>query len=419
MSQAFLPGFEPCIDPSVQDEETTKQRSTVETVPQIAKIDSQPIQAALPDSGVDDIAVEVRRPTNRCAVPALVSEFHRRVRARNERRTATHYRWLLLDVLKLASSLAGRELSIEELLLNRQVLGQTLSTSTNSRGDREVSSWHAAQRRSVLRSFVQLMDVELRMIGIPDAAALLTSALRSVAVPVGSGFRLPVGTRRNRGGPAPTAEEIRAIREVIGGKQGWRGVRDELFLNLLARRGQRITGLLELDGARAYRLPGGSCRFMLRAKSAREPYELVVPDNLVEKLEAYIAGFNSWSKATGLTDRIGFGVPGMFWRNDSGRKLTHHVWSTMLKEACAEAGVAVYTSHAFRRAFATIGSTVAPRPVTAVAGNWTSTRRMDDHYIQPSLVRLRSALANLGQPHGQPDLEAPLTGARELSRVGR
>jgi hypothetical protein len=112
-------------------------------------------------------------------------------------------------------------------------------------------------------------------------------------------------------------------------------------------------------------------------------------------LISYSEQFNAWAKTAGLPDRIGLGVPGPLWRNDLGYPLSYKAWSRHLKQACVDAGVPVYTSHAFRRAFATMTSFSLPRLTVAAVGNWSSPRLMDDHYIQPSLTRLRSRLARL------------------------
>ena len=298
-------------------------------------------------------------------------------------------------MLDLASNLAGRSVGILELLQDEPLLGQTLATATTADGSREISAWLAAQRRSVLRSFIELMEPELRRAGITDAGDRLVRALRSVAEPVGTGYRLPGGKPRGRGGPTPSIEELAAIRDELARKPGWRGARNEIILSLMTRRGVRIGGLLMLDGASAHRLPDGRVRCLLRAKSKREPYELATPSSLIEPPARYVETFNTWAKASGLPERIGFGTPGRFWRNDLGQPLTYRAWTKELKQACVSVGLPVYTSHAFRRAFATISTAVAPRATVATAGNWSSTRRLDDHYVHPSLKRLRQSAAKL------------------------
>ncbi len=377
---------------------TTKQRSTVLEGTETPKIDSQPVQGGLPGLCEDKLIAPRRRRASAkslSAVEPLVALYDKRIATRWSAPTRQQYRWVLRNMLDLASNLAGRSVGLLELLQAEPLLGQTLASATAADGRREVTAWLVAQRRSVLRSFIELMDPELRREGIRDAGDALVRALRSVAEPVGTGYRLPGGRPRGRGGPTPSIEELAAIQDELARKPGWRGARNEIILGLMTLRGVRIGGLLGLDGASAHRLPDGRVRCLLRAKSKREPYELAVPGSLIEPLARYVEQFNAWAQASGLPDRIGFGTPGRFWRNDLGRPLTYQTWTTELKQACVSAGLPVYTSHAFRRAFATTSTTVAPRATVAIAGNWTSTRRMDDHYVQPSITRLRQSVASL------------------------
>ena len=377
---------------------TTKQRSTVPEGAQTQKIDSLPVQGGLPGLGEDKLIAPQRRRASAeslSAVEPLVDLYDLRVATRWTEPTRRQYRWVLRNMLDLASNLAGRSVGLLELLKDEPLLGQTLATATTADGRSEISAWLAAQRRSVLRSFTQLMDPELRREGIGDAGDALVRALRSVAEPVGTGYRLPGGRPRGRGGPTPSIEELAAIQDELARKPGWRGARNEIILDLMTLRGVRIGGLLGLDGASAHRLPDGRVRCLLRAKSKREPYELAVPGSLIEPLARYVETLNAWAQASGLPDRIGFGTPGRFWRNDLGQPLTYQTWTNELKQACVSAGLPVYTSHAIRRAFATISTAVAPRATVATAGNWASTRRMDDHYVQPSITRLRQSVASL------------------------
>ena len=377
---------------------TTKRGLTVWQEAQTAKIDSHPVQRGLLGLG-EDIPIAKRRRSlpreSHQASDDLLILYEKRIAARWPNRTKQQYRWVLRNMLALACNLAGQSVSILEVLRDEQLLGQIFATATTADGKRPVSAWHMAQRRSILRSFVEIMEPELRCEGIVDAGDALIRALRSVAEPVGTGYRLPVGATRGRGGPTPSQEEIAAIQHELSSKPSWRGCCNEAIFSLMVRRGLRIGSLLTLDGASAHRLRDGRMHCFLRAKSKREPYELIVPNDLTELLSRYVEQFNSWAKASGLPDRIGFGVSGLFWRNDLGRPLTYPAWTNELKQACIAASVPVYTSHAFRRAFATNATAVAPRPTVATVGNWASKRLMDDSYCQRSLSRIEQSVARL------------------------
>jgi len=194
----------------------------------------------------------------------------------------------------------------------------------------------------------------------------------------------------------PSEEDIGAIRKALLNRGDWTGHRSAAFLEVMAKRGQRVGALLQLDGSNLHRLSDGRVRMILHAKSSREPFELVLPAETVKQFEAYIAGFNEWAQASGLPQRIGFGVPGPFWRGDSGKSWTYQAWSRELSRACLQAGVARVKSHGFRRAFASRATTLVPRSLAALSSNWSSPRRMDDHYVQRSLTHLRSQLSNIG-----------------------
>ena len=193
----------------------------------------------------------------------------------------------------------------------------------------------------------------------------------------------------------PTPEEADALVQAMRSAPGWLGPRNAAFLLTLARRGQRVGALLRLDGCDLHRLPNGGVRIILSAKSSPRPAELAVPDVVQTELERYIHDFNHWAKSTSLPYRIGFGVPGAFWRGDTGKRWSYENWRRELHSACQQAETPRLTAHSFRRAFATEAVSVVSRSLAALAGTWTSPRRMDDHYVQPAISKLTTRLANL------------------------
>jgi len=376
---------------------TTKQRSAVEAANYDAKIGIG-VQLALPGVGVEAVPLRPRTKKPRPIAgndAKLLKEFGGRVRRRFSEATARQYAWVLRDFLRLAGTLSGRSVSVAALFTDLDLLGRTLASGKDGLGTRTISAWLASQRRSVVRSFALLMTHELEEIGIGDPSSKVTAALQATAEPVGSGFRLPVGWPRGRGGPMPTDEESVAILHALTEQLGWAAARNAAFLGILSARGQRVGALLKLDGADLHRLRDGRVRMLLHAKSSREPLELVLPVEALAPLDAYAEGFNAWARASGSIVRVGFGQPGVFWRGSGGQPWKYAGWSRELAVACLRAGVPKVTAHGFRRAYATQATSVVPRSVAALAGNWTSPRRMDDHYVQPSLARLRVQLSTL------------------------
>jgi hypothetical protein len=326
----------------------------------------------------------------------IIRLFCQRVLARSSKRSAGQYRWIMRDAVRIASRVAGRRVSIYELFSDQRLLGAVFSCPTTSRTEREVSMWLTSHRRTVPTRFARLMEDELRERGVFDALERVIAALREVAKPVGTGYRLPVGRPRGRGGAMPTPEEATLVLQELAAAPGWAGYRNTAIAAILRRRGQRINALLELDGANVYRLPDGGIRIIVRAKSARQPAEVHLPNDVATAMSAYVDDFNAWARKRGLPQRIGFGLAGKFWRHDTSNRLTYEVWTRILKQAAVRRGVVPFPSHAFRRAFATEATQKLPRSVAALAGGWTSNRRMDDHYVQPSLTKLRRLLTNLG-----------------------
>ena len=240
---------------------TTKQRSALAQQPTMQR-SALGVQLAFAGCGVESFAAKRRRATTQIDFTSrdgeLLEEFARRLSNRHAKKTVDQYMWVLKDVLALAA-LSGESPSLEKLFTNLDLMGRTLARATDASDSRTISAWLAAQRRSVLRSFAGLMEQELETLGITDPSARITQVLQAIAEPIGSGFRLPVGRPRGRGGPMPSEEDIDAIREAIADRPGWEGTRNTAFLSILNSRGQRIGALLQLDGSNLHRYRMAKC----------------------------------------------------------------------------------------------------------------------------------------------------------------
>ena len=328
-----------------------------------------------------------------------IEQFVARVGRRSSGATTRHYRWVIRDILRVAERRAGRSLQFAELLSDRGLVGETLADLRCGGSERLVSGWLFAQRRSVLRRFCSLMASELEAAGVVSPLTVVDAALRQVAEPVGSGFRLTQAPIRNKGGAVPSPAQIEAVRRRLAeGSVGWIGQRNVALFEIMELRGQRVGALLALDGANLFRLRSGAGRAVLRAKSSRDPAEIAIPVEVVAMLSGYFTGFNQWAAGHGLAARVGFGRPGPVWRTETGRALGYAGWARTLRRACDRACVPRFTSHALRRAFATEAVKAVPRQIAALAGNWTSPRRMDDHYVRPDLGQIEAQLAAIRGP---------------------
>lgn len=273
----------------VQPPQTTKQGSQVAQGGPDARIASA-VQAALGICDVDDRPVPGRhrlKPRLDPSTELLIEIFKEKVLARDSAATGREYAWAFRDTVRLASRLAGRALSVGELFSEPGLLRDVFANADSSSGDHEVSAWLTAHRRSVMRAFVNLMSCELAALGAKGVDQFLTTELRAAAEPIGSGYRLPVGATRGRGGIMPTELEARSIEESLGAEPGWHGLRNAALFAFLRRRGQRIGALLQLDGSNLYLMPDGTARIVIRAKSSREPSQLMLPPEVARVLLAY------------------------------------------------------------------------------------------------------------------------------------
>ena len=112
-------------------------------------------------------------------------------------------------MLRIASRIAGRSLTLSQFLGDEGLLGQVLVTDEREDGGR-CSKSTIAHRRTAIRSVVTMLRPELQSALGRDPHDVIRDALRAVAERRGGGYRISAGTPRTRGGPTPNAEELRA-----------------------------------------------------------------------------------------------------------------------------------------------------------------------------------------------------------------
>ncbi|MGH7487084.1 MAG: tyrosine-type recombinase/integrase [bacterium] len=293
------------------------------------------------------------------------------------------YIYQLRVMLRIAACLVGHAVTLEELFEDPTLLGRCLVHDRNMADDASLSRWTLAQRRSAIRSFATLLRPELaRRLG-EDPHVRLDCALRLVAERVGTGFRLPGGKPRQRGGTVPTAEEIAALLATAGQQTGYWGQRDQAFFRILAETGTRINALRSLDGEDCIEMPSGRLRLYVHAKGKREQREIELSDVAAECLCAYAHAFNRLAVTRGWKARVQIGKPGPLWRNSGIGCWPYASVVAALRAACRAAELTPFTPHALRRAFATDAARDLARHIVAKAGGWQGLERLDDHYIHP------------------------------------
>jgi integrase len=293
------------------------------------------------------------------------------------------YRYQLGAILRIAERLRGEAVTLAETFRDQHLLGQTLTYDLAPVRGHRISKWTLAQRRSAARSFVSLMMPEFSSLLDCDPHVRIDDALQSAAERVGTGFRLTGGQPRRRGGEVPTSDEVRAVIKAASRVPGFRGIRNEAFLLILASTGTHVNALRNLDGCDCVEMPSGRLRFYVHDKGKLEPRELELSFELSEALRSYIGSYNWRAAGRRWRARIQIGKPGPIWRNSSRGCWSYDSARKMFHDACNAAGVAPFTPHALRRAFATDVTSMLPRHVVALAGGWQGLERMDDHYIRP------------------------------------
>ena len=321
--------------------------------------------------------------------------YEQRAAARLTKRSVTTYRWLRKDMLACASAVAGRRIGLLELFADRDLLGRVLVSDRLAVG-RACSKSTIAHRRTAIRSVASVLRPELQAALGCDPHEVIREALRSVAERRGGGYRITGGASRTKGGPAPSAGELRAIIAAMGQAEGWFGLRDCAYVMLLASTASRVNALRTLDGADCHGLPGDRVRVLLHQKNGRARHEVELDQESREALRIYVFAYNEAMRSAGRSDRVVLGEPGPIWRTERGRQLPDKALRAALRQACRSAGTPDYTPHAFRRAWATAASEVLPRWEGALGGGWRGTERFDASYVTPSRAAVWRKVAAVG-----------------------
>lgn len=314
---------------------------------------------------------------------SLVSAYLGRLAARGAAAAGMNaYRYQLRATLRSARRLSGRTVTPVELFGDAHLLGRALVDEVSTTGA-QLSKWTLAQRRSAVRSFAALMRPELLSLLGAEPSAVVERALREVAERVGGGYRLPGGRPRRRGGCVPTPDEVNRVLAVLGRAPGFVGLRNRAFFGLLVATGCRVNALRSLDGTACVLMPSGRLRLYLHEKGKAERREVELSREAARDVQAYLEAFNRHAGNRGLQTRPRIGEPGAIWRNAAGRAWSYPDILTTLRAGCAGAGVAAFTPHALRRAFATEAASRLPRHTVALAGGWNGLERLDNHYVRP------------------------------------
>lgn len=348
----------------------------------------------------------------------LLDTFRRRCRAQHKPRTAEQYTWTLRSALDLAIEVTGRSFTVAGLFKDVDALSLSIATDRRVGGGAKLSMWTIASKRAGIRCVARLLTPELRSLGIPDPLQVIDRALQRRSTRIGTRYSLPGGTPRGRGGKTPDVPTVRALLDALGDRQGWEGIRNQVFFEVMYLTGVRVGALTLLDGSMLRRRSDGTGQLVAHAKHGRDSGEFVIPKETMAQIDRYVTDFNLWALARGKVQRIRIGSEGALWRSITGGPMAAETPGKMLRSACKAIEIEALTPHSFRRAFATTATEALSRATVAEAGGWTGDQRMDDHYIQRSTNSVQEAIGGVRQSlSSSPIPITPLPPTRPLTGV--
>ena len=333
--------------------------------------------------------------------------YEKRAAGRLSTRSMQTYRWLRNEMLACASAETGRRVVILDLFANPELLGRMLVSDRLANG-RVCSTSTIAHRRTAIRSVASLVRPELHEALGRDPHAVIREALRSVAERRGSGYRIPGGTPRTRGGPTPTRDEVQAILAAMGRTaRAGLGLRDRAFATLLGSTAARVTALRTLDAADCHVLPDDRVRVLLHQKNGRARHEV--------ELDQRVAPGAAAVRVRVQRDDAGRGTPRSHRPRAPGTGLAN--WSAARRCRTGRCGPpsaapAASRGHAGLHAARLPpgvgdrggrGCCPAGRPRSR--GGWRGTARFDASYVTPRRKAVWTKLSGLGMDDAPPRAE--------------
>jgi integrase len=321
-----------------------------------------------------------RSHKRRRLTPELVEFARRAIERGYSPITAREQGRTLQGVLKVASTLGGRRMSFAELAQDPFLLaGACTNADRRGRGDGRLRKSTLHSRRVAVRTFLRLMEGYLE--GSHDTLAeRFETALHDQCELVGVMYRFKDCQRQPRELYTPSRSEIEALLREASTHQGpFQPVRDVAFLMLLASTGLRVSSALNIDGQSFYRLDG-DLWVRVREKRKAEPQQVRIVPELRAALERYILVCNRFLAEKGSKNRIGFGLPGPFWRSPPAGPFKRDAATMMVRRASRRVCSREFGPHAIRRFVTQELTERLPRSTVLDVLRWDSTQSLDNHY---------------------------------------
>jgi integrase len=181
----------------------------------------------------------------------------------------------------------------------------------------------------------------------------------------------------------PTQSDVDALlRELASSPNAYFAERDVAFICLVASTGLRLSSAVRIDGADFYRL-GSTLWVTVREKCKAETSHVPIPSEVETMLRRYASAANQYMANRRLSDRIGTGVPGPFWRSPPAHCWTAPGAQQMIQRATGRACSRPFGPHTIRRFVAQKLVHYMSRAAVAEALRWDSVATLDEHYGPP------------------------------------
>jgi len=326
-----------------------------------------------------------------------------------ERPTSAHsHRKALESLAKMAQRHLERPLNGLEELYEEELMAAVVAD------DRYLDGSGAKLSRYTLRQRRVALGAYLRAIGLPgrtfeEARAAMDRALRRAARRRGYRYIIGAGRPEPLDHYRPPLEDVKSFLSMAAHwQQAYAGPRLAAAAALSLWHGLRAVSVLTVDGG-DFRWHRGSLFLRKKEKAVkgkRESQEIELRAQVVAFLLRYAASFNSFHSAMGRRDRIGLGVPGLFFRSLGGGPWIYNDMLMAYWRCCDAAAVPRFSPHGLRRLYASRMGAVLSAHEAALAGGWKNEGVFLRYYARS----LRSWQPELPMSEPAADLDADRPG---------
>lgn len=300
-------------------------------------------------------------------------------------KSALAYRLGLTSAARHAQRYLGRPLEDLELVFDEEVIAAVaLDDRPFSSRTHRLSLYVKHQERVALRAYLRAVGLTGRT--FEEGCAILDRGFRRAARREGYSYFIPSGRPKQREPCRPPLEDVRRFlqaSEAVG--RALEGSRLAAAAALSLWHGLRTVSVLSIDGS-DFQWRRGTLYLVVREKAvngSRERREIEVRGQAVPFLQRYVESVNCYSGRMGWQDRIGFAIPGPFFRDQDGSRWKDYKLRKDYHLCCRIAEVPSFTPHALRRLHACGLAAALTIDEAAAAGGWRNAHVFLRHYARP------------------------------------